>query len=428
MAYVTLGILFAMNVLNFVDRTVLTGMLPLIKEDWHLADSSLGLLVSAYVATYMIFSPVFGWLGDRVTRKWIAGAGVAVWSVCTVASAVAQNFGQLYALRMILGIGEASYAAIAPTMIADLFPPRNRSKVLGFFYMAIPIGHAFGYILGGQLGVQFGWRAAFLIVGLPGLIMALAILFVKEPLRGESEGEGRSHLSDHSQEPPPLKAYWTLSRNKSYIYMTVGMIFMMFSTHALATWMPTFFYRYRGVSLDQSDLFFGLATLVGGILGIFIGSWFADRIQSRFKAAYCMVSGVGMLLTVPFLVVAIYFESPVIFWSAVFMAVFFLFVNQGPTNAVLINVVMPKIRVGAFAINIFLTHALGDLLSPAIVGLVSDRANLQLALLTVAPVAMALSGMVWLLGMRHQADDTKRVAEQMKAEKQGEDNARQVGA
>jgi sugar phosphate permease len=201
------------------------------------------------------------------------------------------------------------------------------------------------------------------------------------------------------------------------------MIFMMFSTHALATWMPTFFYRYKGVSLEQSDLFFGLATLVGGILGIFMGSWFADRLQSRFRTAYCMVSGVGMLLTVPFLIAAIYFESPIIFWSAVFLAVFFLFVNQGPTNAVLINVVMPKIRVGAFAINIFLTHALGDLLSPAIVGVVSDRANLRLALLTVAPVAMALCGIVWLWAMRHQATDTERIAQLMKDVKEGDDDA-----
>lgn len=417
MAHLTLGILFAMNVLNFVDRTVLTGMLPLIKKEWDLADGQLGLLVSAYVATYMLFSPLFGWLGDRRTRKWIAGAGVAVWSVCTVASALAQSFGQLYALRMILGIGEASYAAIAPTMIADLYPPRSRSKVLGFFYMAIPLGHALGYILGGQLGTHFGWRVAFLMVGLPGLMMALAMLFVREPRRGQSENVGREELSEHLKTPPPVRAYRELAFNRSYVYVTLGMIFMMFSTHALAAWMPTYFYRFKGIDLEQSDMYFGLALLVGGIAGIFLGSWFADRLQTRLKSAYCLVSGVCMLMCIPCAIVALYSGNPLIYWSAAFMAIFFLFVNQGPTNAVLINVVTPNIRVGAFAINIFLTHALGDLFSPAIVGWVSDKANLQVALLTVAPLAIALSGAAWLMGMRHQAPDTEKVIQRIESKK-----------
>ena len=130
MAHTTLAILFAMNLLNYVDRSVLNGMLPLIKEDWNLSDKSLGLLVSAFAITYMFASPVFGWLGDRYVRKWIAGAGVAVWSISTAAAALAQNFTQLFGLRMILGVGEASYATVAPTIITDLYPRKSRSKGL----------------------------------------------------------------------------------------------------------------------------------------------------------------------------------------------------------------------------------------------------------------------------------------------------------
>ena len=192
--------------------------------------------------------------------------------------------------------------------------------------------------------------------------------------------------------------------------------------------MPTFFYRSKGISLEQSDMYFGLAILVGGISGIFAGSWVADRLQTKLKTAYCLVSGIGMLLSIPCAIAAIYMGNPIFYWPAAFMAVFFLFANQGPTNAVLINVVMPKIRVGAFAINIFLTHALGDLFSPAMVGWVSDRADLRLALMTVAPAAMALSGVAWIIGARHQTADTERVVQGMKSETQGGADVGQSGA
>lgn len=415
MAHTTLAILSVMNLLNYLDRSVLNGMLPLIKEEWALSDTMVGLMVSAFMIAYMCFSPVFGWLGDRYVRKWIAGVGVAVWSVSTAASALASNFAQLFSLRMLLGIGEASYATVAPTIITDLYPRQSRSKMLSFFYVAIPVGYALGYILGGELGIRFGWRMAFLMVGLPGLLMALAILFVEEPVRGQSEDVSDAELSQYLSTRIPLKAYAELWFNKSYVYDTLGMILMTFATGGLSAWMPMYFYRVRGIELASADRYIGIATLAAGIIGTFFGGWLADKLQARYKSAYFTVSGVGMLLSVPFVVAALYARTPLLCWLSVFCAEFFLFLNTGPANAILINVTMPKMRVTAFSINLFFIHALGDVFSPTVIGRVSDKTNLLFALLATMPVAMALSGVFYLMGARHIVADTERVVERIKS-------------
>ena len=193
-AHIVLGILFAMNLLNYIDRSILNSVLPLIKIEWEVSDKMLGFLNSAFIITYMVLSPVFGWLGDRIVRKWIAAVGVAVWSVATALSALAQSFTQLFGLRMILGVGESSYSTVAPTMLSDLYPKEHRSKMLAIFYVAMPVGYALGYIIGGAIGKGFGWRAAFLVVGLPGLLMALPMFFIHEPKRGESEDVSAEEL------------------------------------------------------------------------------------------------------------------------------------------------------------------------------------------------------------------------------------------
>jgi MFS family permease len=414
MAHITLGILFAMNLLNYIDRSVLNGMLPLIKDEWDLSDRALGMLVSAFIVAYMVFSPLFGWLGDRYIRKWIAGAGVAVWSLATTASAFTRSFGQLLGCCLTLGIGEAGYSTTAPTIITDLYPREKRSKMLTFFYVAIPVGYALGYILGGLLGVRFGWRMAFLIVGLPGFLVALSILFVREPVRGQSEEVSEEELSEYLKTNVPLKAYLELRRNRSYVFDTIAMTLMTFVTGGLAAWMPTYFYRVRQIPLEQADLNFGIATLLAGITGTFFGAWIADRLQVRWKSAYFLVSGIGLLLGMPCAVTALMSRNPLIYWPAIFLAEFCLFANTGPSNAILINVTMPKMRVTAFAINIFFIHALGDVISPVLIGTISDYIDLHFALLAVAPVVMVLSGTAYLLGARHLASDVDRVLERMR--------------
>ena len=323
MAHTILGILFVLNILNYIDRSVLNSVVPLIKAEWQISDTMLGWLNSAFIITYMIFSPIFGWLGDKMVRKWIAGVGVIVWSIATILSALVRNFMQLFGLRLIFGAGEAGFSTVAPTMIADLYPTGSRSWVLSVFYVAIPVGYALGYIIGGAIGEDFGWRAVFLVVGLPGLLLALPMFFVREPKRGASENVSAEDLGEYLKTDIPLKSYAALIRNKSYLCNTGAMIMMTFVTGAFAFWGPTYFHRIRGLELAHANYSFGVATLLAGITGTFFGGWLADLLQKKIKSAYFLVSGVGILLSVPALFSVFLAESPQTIWISVFLAEFF---------------------------------------------------------------------------------------------------------
>jgi MFS family permease len=183
-AYLVLLILTVINFLNYIDRQIIYAVFPLIKEEMLLSDKKLGLIGSAFVIIYLITSPIFGRLGDIVSRKGIIALGVGLWSLATVGASLAQNYFQLLLSRSLVGIGEASYSVTAPTLISDYFGRERRGKALSFFVMALPVGSALGYILGGHLGEIYSWRSAFLIVGLPGLLMVLLCLRIKEPKRG----------------------------------------------------------------------------------------------------------------------------------------------------------------------------------------------------------------------------------------------------
>ena len=321
---------------------------------------------------------------------------------------------------MILGVGESSYSTVAPTMISDLYPKEDRSRMLAIFYVAMPVGYALGYMIGGAVGTSFGWRAAFLVVGLPGLLMAVPMFLVPEPRRGGSENVSDEELDEYLKTAIPIRRYLSLIRNKSYVCNTGAMILMTFVTGAFALWGPTYFHRMRGFELDRANYYFGFATLLAGIFGTLFGGWIADRLQKRIKSAYFLVSGVGMFLSVPALFVVMLVHSPGICWAAIFFAEFCLFLNTGPANAILLNVTVPNMRAGAFAINIFLIHALGDVISPPIVGAISDVTNLHFALITTMPLVTVAGGSFYLLGMRFLQHDTETVTQTIKSGMQQE--------
>jgi predicted MFS family arabinose efflux permease len=274
--------------------------------------------------------------------------------------------------------------------------------MLSFFYVAIPVGSALGYLIGGYMGHHYGWREAFFVAGAPGVILGFLALRMKEPARGAGDGVVQEHRFR-------MEAVFDLLRNRSYVYTVLAMSAMTFALGGMAYWFPTFFSRVKGLPLDKANTLFGAMTVVAGLVGTFFGGWLGDFLLKRIPQAYLLVSGFGMLLGVPAAYVGLTASEPRVYLPAIFVAEVLVFLNTGPANAVLVNVSLPEIRATAIAIAIFAYHLLGDVTSPVLIGKVSDATgSLQTALLLTS-VAMAVSGIFFLMGSRTLEADTLQV-------------------
>jgi len=393
-----LGLLLAVNLLNYIDRQVLFAVFPLIKIDLRLTDTALGFLGSAFMLSYMLIAPFFGWLGDHWSRTRLASGGLVVWSLATALAGYAPGYRTLLAARATVGIGEASFGTVSPGLISDFFPKEHRGRVLSWFYVAIPVGSALGYLLGGVLGQRYGWHAAFLLVGVPGLLLAIPIALLRTPPRGGDDA------SPQTSKKKVSTGYSALFRNRSFVCNTLAMAAMTFAIGGLAQWIPSFLYRVHSLDVAKGNTLFGATTVLAGILGTLAGGWLGDRWQKRNGKGYLLISGWGFLIGTPFAAWAILAPGLTACMSAIFIAEFFLFLNTGPLNTVIINVTNPTVRAMAFAVNIFFIHALGDAVSPSILGWLSDRWDLRSALL-VTPFAMALAGIFCFICGRFVVQD-----------------------
>jgi MFS transporter, Spinster family, sphingosine-1-phosphate transporter len=289
----------------------------------------------------------------------------------------------------LVGIGEASFVTISPTFVADLFPESKRGRVLGVFYLAIPVGTALGYVLGGSLGTRFGWRMPFLLAGAPGFLLATLVLFLPEPERGRF---------DTLKETPERSRVWGLARNPAFVTATLGMAMMTYALGGLQVWMPTFLSRMRGYTLDHANLWFGVIILFDGLVASLAGGWLGDVLLRRTRSAYYLVSAVSMGLGIPVMIVALFNRGPAMV-PGIAVAGFLLLLNTAPLNAAIINSVGPHIRATAIAVNLFVIHFLGDALSPWIIGKVSDRSSLEAGFISTV-VATALSSAILFYGMK----------------------------
>ena len=401
-----LGLLLSVNLLNYIDRQVLFAVFPLIKLDLTLSDTALGFLGSAFMLSYLLFAPLFGWLGDHWSRTRLAAGGLVVWSLATAMAGFAGGYRTLLAARATVGVGEASFGTVSPGLVSDFFPKESRGRILAWFYVAIPVGSALGYLLGGVLGQTFGWHAAFLMVGIPGLLLAIPIALLRTPPRGGDadpqpasglplpEGTGKSAAA----------GYAALFRNRSFVLNTLAMAAMTFAIGGLAQWLPSFLNRVHALDVARGNTLFGGITVLAGILGTLAGGWLGDRWQKKSGKGYLLLSGWGFLLGTPFAVWAILAPGLTGCMTAIFIAEFFLFLNTGPLNTVIINVTNPAVRAMAFAVNIFFIHALGDAVSPSILGWLSDQWGLRSALL-ITPVAMVVAGIFCFICGRFVVQD-----------------------
>lgn len=387
-----LGVLTGLNALNYADRYVGAAVLPLVLADLALSDAQGGLVQSVFIVTYALLSPVAGWLGDRGARLVTVTIGVLVWSAATVASGLAPTFALLLLARSVIGVGEATYAVVTPSLISDFYPPDRRASALGVFYAAIPVGTALGYVLGGAVGQSHGWRAAFFLAGAPGALLGLSLLLLREPPRG------RFDPAEARPTPPRLGAgLRALLARRSYVFNTISQILYTFAMGGLATWMPTYFVRERGIPLSTAATTFGILLLVAGFVGTLAGGQLADRLAHRVRGAAFWVSGWTLVASLPFTALAVLSSDPGVFWPSMFVTLVLLFLNIGPLNAAIANVLPADVRARGFALNTMAIHLLGDAISPALIGAASDRIGLTMPVLVTGGL-LVVSGVVLLVG------------------------------
>jgi MFS family permease len=413
-ARAALALLLAINLFNYIDRQVLAAVEPRIRAELFPgaeADTArryTGWFSTAFLLTYMIFAPLFGWLADRTSRWLLVGIGVIIWSLASGATgldwgvSLGAAFWLLLLTRCFVGIGEGGYGPVAPTMISDLYPVSQRGRVLAWFYLAIPVGGALGYALGEVVAANWGWRWAFFAVVPPGLLLGLCCFLMRDPPRGRSE-----LVQPTQTRKARLSDYLDLFKIPSWTLNTLGMTAMTFAIGGLAYWMPDYLEGRRAPGLFGigPQTVFGAITALSGLLATLLGGMAGDWLRPRFSGSYFLVSGIAMLVGFPMVILFVWSPFPLA-WVFLFLAVFCLFFNTGPTNTILANVTHPSVRASGFALNILIIHALGDAISPPVIGYVADMTSMADGFLLVS-FMMLLGGLLWLLGTRYLQRDTE---------------------
>lgn len=396
-------ILTCLNLLDYFDRYIVAAVASLIKKDLGLSDQAFGFLGSAFFLVYLISAPVFGYLGDRWGRRRFMALGAAVWSVATSGAAWIRSYPALVATRGLVGLGEASFGTLAPAYLADVMPLGRRARVLGLFYTTIPVGAALAYYFGGQVGAQWGWRPAFLLAGLPGLLLAGLVLTLP---RTSAEGfSGDScRPADHRAMLRTARELWAIP---TFQRVTLGYGLLTFALGGLAFWMPRFLEVTKGLSFKEANLLMALSTTIAGGLGTLAGGLAGDWLFRRSKRAHLWISGLGVAAALPFAALAIYGTTPLYYSMGLYIAVFLLFLNPGLLTTIIVSVAGSARRAQAVACNIIIIHLVGDVPSPFLIGWLADRAGLTWGV-SLALVALGASAALLLSGLPRVAVDLAR--------------------
>jgi MFS family permease len=406
--------LFTINLFNYIDRQVISGVLPLVQADLGLSDTALGWLASAFMILYLSGSVPLGVLGDRVARNRLIAVGVGAWGAATFLSGLSRSYGQLFATRALVGIGEASYGPTATAMVSDLFPRERRGFVNGLFNAAIPLGGAIGVIVGGLVGSRYGWRAAFLLVGVPSLALTILAWRLGDPPRGgqdqlapgDDHGGGRVRF---------LEGVLGLFRTPTFVMVCVVGLLVAFAVGALNHWLPLYLHRVKLLSVPEASFWFGVLSATGGFLGVVTGGFVGDMLTRRTPAGHLLTIAAGFLLAAPAGVVMMLARDAAIFLPALFFAVTFLVLYIGSVNAVIHNVVHPTLRATAIAIFVFIVNLGGAALSPAVVGLVSDRRQSLQAAMLMLPILVFFAGLIALAAATVVGADMRRARDMLGA-------------
>jgi MFS family permease len=427
---VVLGILFLAHLLDSFDRWLLPAVLQPLSQEMELTEAQAGWLATVMLISFAVWSPIVGYLADRFRRPRLLAVGMAVWSLATVSSGLARSYNQIQIARALVGVGASTLGVVGLTMLMDLFPRGVRARVLSTYSLAIPLGAALGVSVGSAIARIATWQTAFLVVGAPGVILALLVLLLPDPVRGASEGLDESRLKLHERWGPSEEDYIDLMVNSSYTYSVFGMAFSMFAIGGMVFWLPSFLMVVKEIPAARVTMWLGLVIPAAVILGMITGGWLIDRLIALNPRLPFLFPGLAILGSIPFLLLAIYARSEGVIIVALFAAIALMFTYTGPCYAIIAGVVLPNMRGVGCAVALAAVTLLGDLWSPALMGWVAstfgeadsmatpfgralaaiganpraqpghDPENLTAALLLAVP-AMVIAGVVLLAGARH---------------------------
>jgi MFS family permease len=341
---------------------------------------------------YFATAPLFGYLGDRLPRRWLIAAGVLAWCAGTMLSGAAGGFASLLCFRILVGLGEASYGTIGPAWIADAYPAAQRNNALSLFYIALPVGSALGFVAGGAIAAHWGWRAAFVVAGLPAVALTVPLFFCPEPPRpapraARISGGWRAAAAN----------YWGLIRTRTYRLVVLGYVAQSFTVGGFGVYAAAFFERRHHMTFAAADRFFGLSLVAMGLVATLAGGALGTWWQRKSRAGYGRLLALSAVLAVPPAFGTFLLREEAWAQASLVVTMFFIFLPTGPLNTMILETAPAALRASAMAGSIFAIHLFGDLWSPLIVGALSDRfGSLRDAILITLPVALVVCAGFWL--------------------------------
>lgn len=374
--YYALTVLFAINALNFFDRLIIGAVGEPIRKEFGLSDASLGLLATAFTVLYAIVGIPFGRLADKISRGKILSAGVFVWSLLTAAAGMAQSFWQILIFRLGVGIGEASCAPAATSLIGDLFPKERRGTALSIFMLGLPIGIGLSFAVSGTIAKEYGWRTAFFVAGAPGILLSLAAFFIREPVRGAAE----FHSVGESKRPG--SPYRLVLASPTMRWLILSGVLHVFVLLALSSFMTPYLMRYHGLNIRDANLGSMLINGVFTLPGLLLSGVLGDAAKKRRSNGGLLVAMAGTLIAIPLFVIAITAEpgSTYLFVFAMggaFAVMYFYYAN---VYSAIQDVAEPASRGTAMSIYFMAMYLLGGALGPYAIGMISDHFTRQAAI------------------------------------------------
>jgi MFS transporter, Spinster family, sphingosine-1-phosphate transporter len=371
-AYYVLLVLLLANLMNYVDRFVLSAVLPLIEKDWGISKETQGLLSSAFTVGFMLSAPLIGALADRRNRPRIVAVCVFVWSLATVGAGLAPSIGWMLAFRVVIGVGEAGLLVVGPTLVADSFPRTARARALSIFYLGTPLGGAIGYGFGGAIGEIFTWRHPLVVAGIVGIVPTILIWFMREPERGAYDTADH-HLHAHGKGGGSFRDYLVLAGNVSFLLVVVCLAAASMAGTPLMHFLPGYMLQHRGIPLKEGSLLVGIVAAIAGTLGTIAFGAMADALFKRTRRAHFLLAGIAYLIAYPCILAGLYAGPRTVYLGGLGLGIFMVFGALTTLNTLVANVTRPVTRAMAYSALIFCMHLFGDTFSPPFFGKVIDQ-------------------------------------------------------